>query len=359
MSAAEQNALIPDDLDPLQLAREVLATEAAALQVVRDRLDESFCRAAMLVHAAAARRRSVIVTGMGKAGLVGQKIAATLASTGTQAHSLHPADAVHGDLGRISAGDVVLAFSYSGETEEVVRLIGPIRKIGAQIVAVTARGYSRLARSADVAIVLGPIEEACPMKLAPSASTTAMMAVGDALAFVVSRMRNFQPENFAEFHPGGNLGRLTATVDEVMRTGDQLRIAHFKCTVREALVETHRQGRRTGALLLVDDQGVMRGIFTDADLARLLEQRRDADLDRPIAALMNMNPTVISLGTVVRDAITILSNRKFSQLPVLDATGRPVGILDITDLIGLVPQANAAGPSNTVEGGDNASRAAA
>jgi arabinose-5-phosphate isomerase len=252
---------------------------------------------------------------------------------------------VHGDLGRIAAGDVVLAFSYSGETEEVVRLIGPIRKIGAQIVAVTARESSRLARNADTAIVLGPIEEACPMKLAPSASTTAMMAVGDALAFVVSRMRNFQPENFAEFHPGGSLGRLTATVEEVMRTGDQLRIAHFKCTVREALVESHRQGRRTGALLLVDDHGVLRGIFTDADLARLLEQRRDADLDRPIAALINMNPTVISLGTVVRDAITILSSRKFSQLPVLDAAGRPVGVLDITDLIGLVPATKTALPS--------------
>jgi arabinose-5-phosphate isomerase len=353
VSVAEQNATISEELNPLQLAREVLATEAAALQVVRDRLDESFCRAAVLVHAAAVRRGSVIVTGMGKAGLVGQKIAATLASTGTRAHSLHPAEAVHGDLGRISAGDVVLAFSYSGETDEVVRLIGPIRKIGAQIVAVTAREYSRLARNADVAIVIGPIEEACPMKLAPSASTTAMMAVGDALAFVVSRMRNFQPENFAEFHPGGNLGRLTATVEEVMRTGDQLRIAHFKCTVREALVESHRHGRRTGALLLVDDDGVMRGIFTDADLARLLEQRRDADLDRPIAALMNMNPTVIPLGTVVRDAITILSSRKFSQLPVLDTAGRPVGVLDITDLIGLVPQANAA------DGDEKASRAAA
>ncbi len=173
----------------LQAAREVLAVEAAALASVRDRLDESFCRAAALLFATSNRKGSVIVTGMGKAGIVGHKVAATLASTGTFAHSLHPAEAVHGDLGRIAPGDVVLAFSYSGETEEIVRLIAPIRRIGAEIVAVTSSRTSRLARESAVAIVLGPLEEACPLKLAPSASTTAMMAVGDALAFAVSRMQ--------------------------------------------------------------------------------------------------------------------------------------------------------------------------
>ncbi len=349
LEAAEHKASDQSDFELLRLARDVLATEAAALQLVRDRLDQSFCRAAVLLYETAGRGGSVIVTGMGKAGLVGQKIAATLASTGTPAHSLHPADAMHGDLGRISTGDVVLAFSYSGETDEVVRLIGPIRKIGAQIVAITAREQSKLARNADVAVVLGAIEEACPLRLAPSASTTAMMAVGDALAFVVSRMRSFQAENFAEFHPGGSLGRLTAPVDEIMRTGEQLRLAHFKATVREALIDTHKQGRRTGALLLVDDSGVLRGIFTDADLARLLEQRREADLDRPVAELMNTQPTVIPLGTVVRDAIAILSTRKFSQLPVLDRAGRPVGILDVTDLIGLAPQAAAEKPADSTD----------
>jgi arabinose-5-phosphate isomerase len=350
VSASEQNPFASLDSGPLEFARAVLAAEAAAVAVVRDRLDESFCRAATIVFEKTLRGGTVIVTGMGKAGLVGQKIAATLASTGTRSHTLHPADAVHGDLGRIAPGDVVLAFSYSGETDEVVRLIGPIKKIGASIVAVTARATSRLARSADVAIVLGPIEEACPLRLAPSSSTTAMMAVGDALAFVVGRMRNFQAEHFAVYHPGGSLGRLTAPVEEVMRTGEQLRVAHFRSTVREALIETHRQGRRTGALLLVDDAGVLRGIFTDADLARLLEQRRDSDLDGPVASLMNTQPTVIALSTLVRDAINILSSRKFSQLPVLDEAGRPVGILDITDLIGLVPAADSARPAGGDQG---------
>jgi arabinose-5-phosphate isomerase len=315
--------------------------------MVRDRLSQSFCHAAALVFETSTRGGSVIVTGMGKAGIVGQKIAATLASTGTPAHSLHPAEAVHGDLGRIAASDVVLAMSYSGETEEVVRLLGAIQRIGASVISVTSNSSSRLARGSTVVIELGQIEEACPMKLAPSASTTAMMAVGDALAFAVSRMRNFQPEDFAEIHPAGSLGRLSAPVREVMRTGEQLRIAHFQCTVRDALVETHKLGRRTGVLLLVDDLARLRGIFTDADLARLLERRRDAELDQPIAMLMNTKPTTLSADALLRDAIAILSSRKFSQLPVVDDTGRPVGILDITDVIGLVPQ----GDVSTVSSG--------
>jgi arabinose-5-phosphate isomerase len=176
-----------------------------------------------------------------------------------------------------------------------------------------------------------------------------MMAVGDALAFAVSRMRNFQPENFAEFHPAGNLGRLTAPVREVMRTGEQLRTAHFQCTVREALVETHKTGRRTGALLLVDDLARLRGIFTDADLARLLERRRDAELDQPIAMNMNPKPATIATTALVRDAIALMSSHKFSQLPAVDEAGRLVGILDITDLIGLLPQTSASGATNAID----------
>jgi arabinose-5-phosphate isomerase len=159
-------------------------------------------------------------------------------------------------------------------------------------------------------------------------------------------MRNFQPEHFAEIHPAGSLGRLTAPVAEVMRRGEQLRIAHYNSTVREALVETHKQGRRTGALLLVDDRARLRGIFTDADLARLLEKKRDADLDQPITELMNDRPTTIGSDALLRDAIAILSNRKFSQLPVVDDAGRPVGVLDITDVIGLVPQIPTASSNN-------------
>jgi arabinose-5-phosphate isomerase len=335
--------------DHLAYARQVLENEAAALALVRDRLNESFCRAAVLMFDCSG---CVIVTGMGKAGLVGQKIAATLASTGTRAHSLNPAEAMHGDLGRIGPNDVVLALSYSGETEEVVRLLAPIRRIGARIVALTSREQSRLARQADVVVAFGPLEEACPMGLAPSATTTAMMALGDALAFVISKMRNFQADEFARNHPGGALGRLSTTVDELMRTGDQLRLAHLGRTVRQAIIDAHRQGRRTGAILLVDDAGRMQGIFTDSDLVRLLECDRESALDRPVAAVMTARPTVIRSGTRVRDAIRLLSIRKFSQLPVLDEHDRPLGILDITDLIGLVPDAeSAAGAASRVDAG--------
>lgn len=338
MAVRERSAFTIPQPSLLLAAREVLATEAAALNMVRDRLTESFCQASALIFEASQRSGSVIVTGIGKAGIVGQKIVATLASTGTPAHSLHPGEAVHGDLGRIKPNDIVLAMSYSGETEEVVRLLGSIRRIGVPIVSITSNASSRLGRGSTVVIELGRIEEACPLKLAPSATTTAMMAVGDALAFAISRMRNFQPENFAENHPAGSLGRLTAPVHEVMRTGEQLRIAHYRSSVRDALVETHKQGRRTGALLLVDDDARLRGIFTDADLARMLERHRDADLDQPIAALMNNRPTTIPADSLLRDAIAILTSRKFSQLPVVDESGRPIGILDITDVIGLMPQ---------------------
>src|SRR5436309_3488095 len=203
------------EAEGLAFAREVIRVEALALERVRDRLDERLVRAAVLVHRC---RGSVIVTGMGKAGLVGQKIAATLASTGTRAFPLHPAEALHGDLGRIRAGDVVLALSQSGETEEVLRLVPALRRLGAVLIAITERPGSSLGQAADLCIALGPVEEACPLGLAPSASTTVLMAVGDALALLVSRLRDFTAEDFAVFHPAGSLGRKLTRVEEVMRT---------------------------------------------------------------------------------------------------------------------------------------------
>ena len=207
----------------LEFARDVLRIEADALDRVRDRLDSTIARVADRVFRC---RGSVIVTGMGKAGLVGQKLAATLASTGTRAFPLHPAEAIHGDLGRIRADDVVVALSQSGETEEVLRLIPALRRLDAVLVAITERPTSSLGQAADYCIALGPITEACPLGLAPSASTTAMMAVGDALALLVSRMRDFRAEDFALYHPGGNLGRRLAYVEDLMRTNGRLRKAH-------------------------------------------------------------------------------------------------------------------------------------
>jgi arabinose-5-phosphate isomerase len=244
---------------------------------------------------------------------------------------------VHGDLGRIRSCDVVLALSQSGETEEVVRMLPILECMRVPIVAITSREDSTLARHARVSIELGPLQEACSLGLAPSTSTTAMLAVGDALALVVSRMRNFQEDDFARFHPAGSLGRRLRRVDELMRQGDELRISPQTCAVRDVFVRLHRPGRRTGAVMLVDAAGRLTGIFTDSDLAPLFERRRDAQLDQPISEVMTRGPASVPTGTRMIDAVRILTERKISELPVTDAEGRPVGLLDITDCIGLLP----------------------
>jgi arabinose-5-phosphate isomerase len=322
------------EAEGVDFARNVLRIESEALERVRARLDGSIARAAGLIYHC---RGGVIVTGMGKAGLVGQKLAATLASTGTRAFPLHPAEAVHGDLGRIRSGDVVLALSQSGETEEVVRLIPALRRLDACLIAITERASSALGRAAQVCIVLGPIEEACPLGLAPSASTTALMAVGDALALLVSRMRNLQPEEFALYHPGGSLGQKLRRVEDVMRPIRRVRVARVEETVRAVFSRHGVPGRRSGAVLIVDATDRLVGIFTDSDLARLFERGKEGLLDWPIGRSMTADPKQIAVGATVAEAVEILSTRKISELPVVDRGGRPVGLVDITDLIGLVP----------------------
>jgi arabinose-5-phosphate isomerase len=326
------------ETEGLAFAREVLRIEAAALERVRERLDGSIARAADLVFCCPG---SVIVTGMGKAGLVGQKLAATLASTGTRAFPLHPAEAVHGDLGRIRADDVVLALSQSGETEEIVKVLPSLRQLALGLIALTGSAQSTLAKNADVALVLGPLEEVCPLGLAPSTSTTAMIAVGDALSFVLMRMREFTHEDFARFHPAGSLGRKLLKVEAVMRLGNDIRLSPCGQTVREVFAHEKRLGRRTGAVMLTDDDGKLVGLFTDSDLARLFEQHRDAAFDRPIREVMTPKPLMVPLGTRLTDAVDILRNRKISELPVVDTASKPVGLIDITDLIGLVSREEA------------------
>ena len=322
------------EAEGLAFARDVLRIEADALDLVRGRLDGSIARAARLVQSCPG---AVIVTGMGKAGLVGAKLAATLASTGTRAYPLHPGEAIHGDLGRIRAEDVVLALSQSGETDEVLRIVPAIRRLGANLVAITERATSTLGRAADLCIALGPIEEADPLGLAPSASSTAMMAVGDALALLVARLRNFRAEDFALYHPGGHLGRRLAFVEDLMRTDRRLRKAHCNQSVREVFVALAGPRRRSGAVLIVDDADRLVGIFTDSDLARLFEQRQDRALDQPIAAVMTADPIQVVVGATVAEAVDLMKARKISELPVVDRLGRPAGLIDLTDLIGLVP----------------------
>ena len=322
----------------LTYARQIVRGEAAALLRVADRLDEAFLSAVELFHGCPGR---ICITGTGKSADVGQKIAGTLNSTGTRAYVLDATRAVHGDLGMIHPDDVVLALSLSGETEEIVKLLPSLKQMALALVALTSNEQSTLAKSCDVALVLGPIEEVCPLGLAPSTSTTAMIAVGDALAFVLMRMREFTHEDFARFHPAGSLGRKLLKVEAVMRQGNDLRISHSKRTVREVFAQERRLGRRTGAVMLTDDDGKLTGLFTASDLARLFEQHNAAAFDRPIREVMTPKPLMVPLGTRLTDAVDILRNRKISELPVVDLAGKPIGLLDVTDLIGVISRQEA------------------
>ena len=328
----------PAEFDRRAFARQILRAEAAALSDVAARLDSGFDRVADGLFRC--RGRAAIV-GVGKSADVGQKIAGTLNSTGTRCYTLDATRAVHGDLGMVHPDDVALLLSHSGESGEIVRLLGPLRKMTAGLFAITGNASGTLARTADAAVVYGPVAEACPLALAPSTSTTVMIALGDALAFTLLELRQFTPEQFAKFHPAGSLGRRLATVAECMRRGGELRVAAETDTVREVFAKVRHTGRRTGAIMLTDAQGRLAGLFTDSDLARLFESRRDSALDAPIATVMTRGPVVTAPDARLGDAVELLRNRKISELPVVDADGRPVGMLDITDLIGLQPEAPA------------------
>jgi len=310
----------------------VIRIEAQAIGRLEERLDESFSAAVDAVLACAGQ---VVVTGMGKAGLVGQKISATLASTGTPSFFLHPAEALHGDLGRLRPSDLVVALSNSGETEEVNQLVRAARRTGAAVLGMMGRPASTLGRISDVVLDIGRVEEACPLKLAPTASTTAMLVLGDALAMVVLSERGFGREDFARFHPAGSLARRLFTVGEVMRQGPELPIVADTATVTEVLIQISRTPGRPGAALVVDPGGRLEGIFTDGDLRRLLEGGDLEALQTSVAGHMGRRPKTLSPEQLVEDAFHLLSANKIDQAPVLDAEGRPVGLIDVQDLLDL------------------------
>lgn len=318
------------DVDQLREARRIIRQEAEALQRLADGLDPNFCDAVRIIRGVHGK---VVVTGVGKAGLIGQKIVATLASTGTPAHFVHPTEARHGDLGSIGSQDVVLALSNSGESEELISLLPALRHLRIPIIAFTRDDRNTLARRADVIVRFGKHEEAGELGLAPTCSTAAMLALGDAMALVLSQLRGFSSKDFAGFHPAGSLGRQLCPVAEVMRRGDQIRIASQDETVREVMIRHSRPGRRTGAVLLTDASGRLTGIFTDSDLARLFENRRDEQLDQPIHRVMTSSPITIAPDVLLPEAIHRMSERKLSELPVIDANCIPVGMLDITDVL--------------------------
>ena len=330
--AARLEPLSP--FEQLSYARQIVRLEAQALEKLSSRLGLEFCRAVDLL---AACTGSVIVSGIGKAGIIGLKLSATLASTGTRSLFLHPTDAVHGDLGRVRTDDVAVLLSQSGETEELLRLVPSFAELEVPVVAVTSRSSSRLGSAAAVVLELGPLQEACALGLAPSTSTTAMLALGDALALVTSRVRGFGRADFAKVHPGGALGSQLAKVEERVRPLTECRVASDSVPLREVFAQATCPGRRTGAIMLVDADGALSGLFTDSDLARLFEARRYEDFDRPMSELMTKRPTTVVVGTMLADAIAILADRKFSELPVVDRQGRPIGMLDITDLVGMIP----------------------
>jgi len=311
-------------------AAAVIRCEAKTIARLEERLGQGFDLAVELVLGC---KGQVVVTGMGKAGLVGQKISATLASTGTPSFYLHPAEALHGDLGRIRSQDLVLALSNSGETEEVTRLVPMARKIGAHIVALTGRPGSALGRLADAVLDIGPVEEAGTMKLAPTASTAAMLALGDALALVVCEERGFDHEDFARFHPGGSLGRRLMRVEEVMRKDGAMPLVSDSLTVAQVLIHTSKTPGRPGAALVVDADGKLAGIFTDGDLRRLLEGEDRSVLDHPVTQHMGRNPKTLSPNQLVQEAHHLLRQFRIDQAPVVDGDHRPVGLIDVQDLL--------------------------
>lgn len=312
-------------------AAEVIRSEARSIARLESALDEGFLASVELVLACEGQ---VVVTGMGKAGLIGQKISATLASTGTPSFFLHPAEALHGDLGRLRPKDLLLALSNSGETMEVNVLVPVARKIGASVIAMTGHPDSTLGRFADHVLNIGEVEEACPLKLAPTASTSAMLALGDALAMTVTAERGFDREDFARFHPSGSLGRRLMTIGEVMRKGKELPLVRSGTSIARVLIETGRTPGRPGAALVVDEDGRLAGIFTDGDLRRLLEAGMRS-LEDPVDDHMARSPKVLSPEQLVEEAHLLLRRNRIDQAPVLDADDRPVGLLDVQDLLDL------------------------
>ena len=307
-------------------ARRVLEIEAAAIRSLADSLDEGFDTAVALLHGTTGR---VVVTGIGKSGIVGQKIAATLASTGTPSFFLHPSEAIHGDLGMILAGDVVLALSHSGESAEIVALLPHVRRRGARLVALTGRRGSTLGREADAVVEAAIHEEACPLNLAPTSSTTAMLAMGDALSVACLDARGFGPADFARSHPGGALGRrLLTKVEDVMATGDGIPAVPVTASVMDAIREISL--KRLGMTAVLDAEGRVAGIFTDGDLRRLLE-RGAGVRDLGVAEVMTRNPLTIGPGALAAEAAQLIESTRRNQLLVVE-DGRLVGALHAHDL---------------------------
>lgn len=311
-----------------EIAKRVLRIERDALSALIKRIDSNFEKVVNAIYNIEGR---VIVTGMGKPGFIAQKISATLSSTGTPSLYLHPAEALHGDLGRVTKDDLILALSNSGETEEVVKFLPIIRKIGAKLVAMVGNTGSTLARNADYIINTSVKREACSLGLAPTTSTTAMLAMGDALAMALLEKKGFKSKDFALFHPGGILGkRLILKVEDIMRKGRDNPIVNENDTIKRVLLAITKA--RAGSASVVDSKGKLAGIFTDGDLRRHLESQPDL-INKKVKDFMTKDPTAIKKDRLAAEAFDILRSRKIDEVPVIDDKKRPIGLLDVQDLL--------------------------
>jgi arabinose-5-phosphate isomerase len=314
-------AVMPD----LSLARKVLRTEADAILGLIDRLDDRFSSAVVLLRECRGR---AIVTGMGKSGIIARKIAATLSSTGTPAFFMHPAEAIHGDLGMIQGEDIVIALSQSGETAEVLRLLETIRRIGARIIALTGAPASTLAQSADLTLDCGVAEEACPLNLVPTASTTAALALGDALAMTLLVEKGFREEDFANLHPGGKIGKKLMRVEALMHAGAQAPLVDAGTAMRDVIYEMSRKG--LGMTCVLED-GRLAGIITDGDLRRRMSDGSDV-LNLAAGDMMTRNPITIGRGMLAAQALLLMEQRKITSLIVASEDGAVEGVLHLHDL---------------------------
>jgi len=310
----------------LSIARKVLQTEAASVLALVDRVDDKFSRAVDLIQHCKGR---VIVTGMGKSGIVCRKIAATLASTGTPAFFLHPAEAVHGDLGVIQSDDVVIAMSYSGETEELTRVLETLKRIGAPLIALTGDVRSTLGQAANVALDCSVSEEACPMNLVPTASTTAALAMGDALAMTVLVEKGFKPEDFANLHPGGKLGKKLMRVEQLMAAGDALPVVQLHTSMKDVIYEMSR--KKLGMTSVLEKDGRLAGIITDGDLRRKMGVDHNI-MDLTAKDVMTANPVAIPHTTLAVEALAMMEQRKITSIVVINADRRVEGVVHLHDL---------------------------
>lgn len=323
------------DIDQiLDFARQVLSAEADAVGNVGACLDETFPEAVNLILNCGG---NIIVSGLGKSGIIAQKLSATLASTGTPSHFLHPTEAMHGDIGRIRQNDIVILISYGGQTDEVLALAALLKQDNVALISITGKPESGLARLSTVHLYVGDVTEACPNNLAPTASTTATLAMADALAMTVSRARDFTVDDFKKRHPGGLLGKQMMRVVDVLRfsVGKNLPLIDENLTVAEMLTQAEKFERRAGAVLITNEHGKLTGLFTDGDLRRQLIKHGEAVMKQPLTKVMTQNPRSLSDTALVRDAVQLIREIRVDELPVVDEENRPVGLIDVQDLMAL------------------------